>query len=163
VRGDGLVYGCLSYQWTAWKEDEEIKKILSLPQQPWRYVWVDRWCLNQQSEKYKMKQIPRMAEYYGSAEGILILPSSELPPPPYELARGCVIVDSKDESLVSVATSWHNDGWYTRVWTLQEGMLAKAALVYAAGTRKLSDLKECLACSEATRSQTQKAVLVNSV
>ncbi|KAF9878158.1 hypothetical protein CkaCkLH20_04196 [Colletotrichum karsti] len=123
--GRKLPYTTISHVWTI----TAGKDWPSFASQLWekygiQYIWVDSLCIDQSSIDDKANEIPRMAEYYAGAEMNLI------PMPAPGLRKGL------DDWLESGATAaavdpllWLlrnllEDGYFRRVWTMQETALA---------------------------------------
>lgn len=119
-----------------------------------KYCWVDFFCIKQDSEDDMNEQIPLMGQIYGNAEAVLIILTNELNLTQEQVDYGKF---QMDEALVVWETeSWVDDGvkqywqfgegrtklvqamkilsrftkaaWGTRIWTLQEYLLAKNVL-----------------------------------
>ncbi|KAJ7124465.1 hypothetical protein C8R44DRAFT_148489 [Mycena epipterygia] len=74
--------------------------------------WQDGLCIPGQKE-HRNRAIAFMKETYADADKVLVLDEG--------LRTSCSLSTPKEECLLRIATS----GWMQRVWTLQEGMLAR--------------------------------------
>ncbi|KAI9148314.1 Short-chain dehydrogenase/reductase ABA4 [Paramyrothecium foliicola] len=111
--------------------------------------WVDTICINQNDEDDKLRQIPMMGEIFGGAEAVLIILGcvlgmrQDLVDDTTKRLSGALSMEA-DEAWASEGLYWQNgDGrgliaqamrglarltttsWSTRVWTLQEYILAR--------------------------------------
>jgi hypothetical protein len=115
-----------------------------------KYCWVDLFCIKQDSEDDMNEQIPLMGQIYGNAKAVLIILTNELNLTQEQVDYGTAQLD---EALVIWKTeAWTDSGvsqywelgegrtklvqameilsrftraaWGTRVWTLQEYLLA---------------------------------------
>lgn len=131
-------YLALSYCWAEWPEEKEYAlrdEIGELSQRLGiRYFWVDRWCIKQDDESDKAMEIPRMKDYYMGASACMVLAGPSVKP------FGCV--PRHDGAILSAYQQLmqNKDGisslmscpWASRVWTLQEAMMAQQ-VIYAVG------------------------------
>lgn len=107
----------------------------------YRYLWVDRYCIDQTAEKEKAIQIGQMDAIYHSATATLIsavgsdpstgLPgsgnpnSSRIPHPSDQVGKHMLVSTYKDpKDLIQ------NSTWMTRAWTMQEAYLSRRVLVF---------------------------------
>ncbi|KAF5615431.1 hypothetical protein F52700_13401 [Fusarium sp. NRRL 52700] len=126
-------YLAVSYCWEEWPNNkiledklEELSSRLSI-----RYFWVDRWCIDQDSDSDKATEIKHMRDYYTGASGCVVLTGPNVKPfqllPQHE---GAIIslhqhIKSNSGALASLLQC----RWTTRVWTLQEALMSRQ-LVY---------------------------------
>ncbi|RSL70857.1 hypothetical protein CEP53_001736 [Fusarium sp. AF-6] len=129
-----LHYIALSYVWTEWTDDEALKdKLAEISERLGiRYFWVDRWCVNQDEEEDKAREIPRMQDYYSGASGCVVLAGPAVEPfkcvPRHD---GMILSAFQEVNLNSDALiSLINSKWASRIWTLQEALLSRQ-IVYA--------------------------------
>lgn len=109
-----------------------------------RYLWIDRYCINQQSEEEREAQIPAMDIIYQKAEVTIIAaagsdPSYGLPgvgnkkreeharTTCHKVGRDFLITTESAYPLLSIS----NSIWKTRAWTYQEAILSRRRLVFA--------------------------------
>ncbi|KAH8094541.1 hypothetical protein BXZ70DRAFT_992312 [Cristinia sonorae] len=91
------------------------------------YFWIDALCVPQRREMRK-RAIGLMAETYRRAAVVLVIDSG---------IRSCSTSAPLAEKLVRVVTS----GWMQRLWTLQEGLLAKKLMFeFSDGVLDINDL-----------------------
>ncbi|KAK3305139.1 uncharacterized protein B0T15DRAFT_567184 [Chaetomium strumarium] len=117
----------LSYPWASYGS-EDLEKIIATAHKALkhRYYWVDRWCIDQESQEDKEKEVPKMKDYYSNGECTLILPGMAFP---IELSRlsseGRKVRLYKPKLVQQVKQVWENCEWRRRCWTLQEAMMSK--------------------------------------
>ncbi|CZT13273.1 uncharacterized protein RCO7_05299 [Rhynchosporium graminicola] len=106
-----------------------------------RYIWVDRYCINQSDAEEKHNQIKRMDLIYASAQLTIIAvagdnPSVGLPgvngtlrnfQPSCQVGKHRLV-----SSLITASDSLHGTAWNGRAWTYQEGLLSKRRLIFSA-------------------------------
>lgn len=149
-------YVALSYVWGPPAEFAEEKYVfLLLPAQlsrtiadaisvtkqlGFRYLWVDRYCINQKDADHKMQQIRQMGLIYSSAELTIIavagqgprhgLPGVSLPrriPMPWgEVVGSVAIVFTATDPVQTI----YRSTWAHRAWTFQEGYLSRRRLFF---------------------------------
>lgn len=102
-----------------------------------RYLWVDRYCVDQSDPEEKQQQIQQRGQIYGASAVTIIAaagadPSHGLPgvgsrsrmqTPISRVIRGRIMVGMHHDARVLVASSV----WNTRAWTYQEAMLSNDA------------------------------------
>jgi hypothetical protein len=105
-----------------------------------RYLWVDRYCIDQMSIMDKTLQIKQMGQIYASAHLTIIAASGT--DPTYGLpgvTKPREVTEAMTEqvgpvTLVQLKTPAARDlqhsKWATRAWTFQEGILSKRRLVF---------------------------------
>jgi len=119
-------YIALSYPWAAYGS-EDLERIIARAYKALkhRYYWVDRWCIDQESNEDKEKEVPKMKDYYSNSERTLILPGMAFP---IELVRprseGRKIQLYRPELVQQVKQAWEKCVWRRRCWTLQEAMMS---------------------------------------
>ncbi|KAF1951529.1 HET-domain-containing protein, partial [Byssothecium circinans] len=105
----------------------------------YRYLWVDRYCINQKDTEHKMSQIQQMgAIYYNAALTIVAAAGDD---PTYGLAgvshprnfsvhwgsvEGVILVDTTSPMADKIGRST----WAQRAWTFQEGYLSRRRLFF---------------------------------
>lgn len=131
-------YIAISYCWSDWPKpdgDEMLRKKLKTLSAKLgvRYFWVDRWCVMQEKEEDKAREIPRMRDYYKGASACVVMIG------PHEGEHfGCVpqqsgmILSAAQQLRLNGAglTSLVESNWASRVWTLQEALMPRQ-VVYA--------------------------------
>ncbi|PVH71448.1 HET-domain-containing protein [Cadophora sp. DSE1049] len=104
-----------------------------------RYLWVDRYCIDQSDLSGKHDQISRMDSIYASAQLTIIAaagddPDIGLPGVNGTLRRpqpACRLGDYKMvSSLVTATVSLSGTAWTSRGWTFQEGLLSRRRLIF---------------------------------
>ncbi|KAM0261502.1 hypothetical protein ACHAQJ_002184 [Trichoderma viride] len=139
-------YVALSYVWGDAKADGNWPRVVRdaaavATELGFRYLWVDRFCIDDARPEEKMGHIQRMDEIYEGAAFTIIaaagenamhgLPgvgsTSRLAQPKYKFTTSNVtLVSSLQDPRLLVERST----WYTRGWTYQEGLLARRRLVF---------------------------------
>ncbi|KAF2249688.1 HET-domain-containing protein, partial [Trematosphaeria pertusa] len=106
----------------------------------YRFLWVDRYCIDQSDTQAKLDQIQQMGQIYGSAALTMIAatgtdPTHGLPgisaglaqSDPPKVRVGSLTVMHYD---VPAALELSSSTWATRAWTYQESYLSKRRLVF---------------------------------
>ena len=104
----------------------------------WQYLWVDRYCIDQNEEE-KHFQINQMDKVYLCAVTTIVAAAGEsanygLPgvsktlrrAQPYAVVRGRLLASTMRSSQVAIGSS----RWATRGWTYQEAALSKKRLIF---------------------------------
>lgn len=105
----------------------------------WRYLWVDRYCIDQDDDEDKHDQIRAMDRIYACAVVTLVaaagsdadfgLPGVQDTPrkkQPFTTTRGTTMTST----LAHPEAVIHNSKWASRGWTYQEAMLSTRRLVF---------------------------------
>ncbi|KAH8671588.1 heterokaryon incompatibility protein-domain-containing protein [Xylariales sp. PMI_506] len=117
-----------------------------------RHCWIDTLCILQTDDADKLRQIPLMGGIFGNAEAVLIILNTELAMSQDEVDRMTSMLEgavkmSEEEDWTSSGHYWQlgqgrqlikiamtglarltTTSWSTRVWTLQEYILARRVL-----------------------------------
>ncbi|KAF3074217.1 hypothetical protein CFAM422_003781 [Trichoderma lentiforme] len=114
--------------------------ILVTTQLGFRYLWIDRYCINQQDSVDKALQIKFMDQIYRGAQVAIIaaagddenygLPGvSDRARTKQEILRldNCTILTTSPEPVSYVRKK---SQWWTRGWTFQEGLLSRRRLIF---------------------------------
>ncbi|PQE26609.1 hypothetical protein CJF31_00010577 [Rutstroemia sp. NJR-2017a BVV2] len=129
----------------------EVTKMLKF-----RYLWVDRYCIDQSDSTGKHEQICQMDMIYASAQVTIIAAGSEDPNRGLHGVRGTLRISQPTlrlgdhrivSSLVDPVSVIAGSKWATRGWTYQEGLLSTRRLVFSEDQVRF----ECnsMHCSEA--------------
>ena len=152
VPASNHVYVSLSYLWGA--NSGSVEHSESLPEElpptiedaitatrklGFRFLWVDRYCINQQSAEEKSAQVHKMDLIYRNSEITIIAAAGQ--DPTYGLPgvgqrnrskQGCarigkhILISALGDPRDLVKKS----AWITRGWTYQEGLLSRRRLVF---------------------------------
>ncbi|EED15182.1 hypothetical protein TSTA_046360 [Talaromyces stipitatus ATCC 10500] len=121
---------------------------------PVKYSWVDRYCIIQDSDDDMNEQIPLMSQIFGNAKAVLIILTTELNLKQKEVDYGTIQLDEaltvwREEAwtnaeareywefgegrtklvrAMDILSRFTKAAWGTRVWTLQEYILATNVL-----------------------------------
>ncbi|KAH3942566.1 hypothetical protein HBH70_195420 [Parastagonospora nodorum] len=144
-------YVCLSYVWGSILSDQDSASC-TLPQKlpatisdamevtlriGMRYLWVDRYCIDQDNEVEKHNIIRNMDAIYGGAELTIIAaaghgPGYGLPglsrtrEPQRTLKIGKRVFVAVENPVIEIVSS----EWNSRAWTYQEALLSRRRLVF---------------------------------
>ncbi|KAI3393514.1 hypothetical protein diail_4191 [Diaporthe ilicicola] len=130
-------YIALSYCWDEWHNDASLRQTLASVSRRLgiRHFWVDRWCIDQDSEDDKAREIPRMRDYYRGASACLVLVG------PNGKRFGCVPPQAGVILSASQQLRLNKDGlrsvfscrWSSRVWTMQEALMSRQVIFAVQG------------------------------
>jgi hypothetical protein len=170
-----LRYITLSYVWGKGSSpqtySEELPPAGSLPQTiedsigltirlGFRYLWIDRYCIDQQSPRDVLAQCEQMDRIYANSALTLIAAAGtrlDYGLPGLGTRSRCLNVAvsiKKNESLHATREPWElirESVWIMRGWTFQEGQLSKrrlfftdAQVFFECGTKSISDAESPL-------------------
>ncbi|PNP59017.1 hypothetical protein THARTR1_01265 [Trichoderma harzianum] len=150
----GMPYVALSYVWGQPQEQREVVDGKRLPAQlpllirdamavtqamGFRYLWVDRYCIDENNPTVKHEQIRQMDVIYSSAEVTIIAAAGQdenyglsgigrnRPAAPQTVHMGDVaVVWAPGDPQAAIKSS----KWSTRGWTFQEALLSRRRLVF---------------------------------
>lgn len=146
-------YVTLSYVWGTCEQSEYHEEIpLSCPrvvedamtvtrQLSFKYLWIDRYCIDQRNEAEKHNQITNMDLIYSNAEVTLVAAAGTdgsfgLPGVSLALRTTQKHLPLQRGSLVSMldnpCNSIRSSAWMSRGWTYQEGILSRRRLIFTA-------------------------------
>ncbi|KAJ6284996.1 heterokaryon incompatibility protein-domain-containing protein [Bipolaris maydis] len=152
VHGSGVQYVALSYVWGAGERGPDFSRVLP-PQLPetiedaivitqslgMRFLWIDRFCINQSQPTEVQEQVGHMDLIYSCAYLTIIAaagatPNHGLPgvgkrcrqPQPHGTVRGHMLVSSLPDPRDEIRHS----KWFQRGWTYQEGILSPRRLIF---------------------------------
>jgi hypothetical protein len=158
VPGEAHLYVALSYVWGYSSETSEdpnklpenlpntIKDAITVTKRlGYRYIWIDRYCIDQTNKEGTADQVGKMDLIYQNAELTIIAaigedPSYGLPgvgqrkrEPQYLTACAKVgrhfLISTDARPKLAIA----NTKWETRAWAYQEALLSRRRLVFAKG------------------------------
>ncbi|KAH8665212.1 heterokaryon incompatibility protein-domain-containing protein, partial [Tricladium varicosporioides] len=148
-------YLALSYVWGLGTEDHKNLKKLPEPlpntikdaiivtkKLGYRYIWIDRYCIDQKNDEERAYQCGKMDLIYQNADLTIIAAIGE--DPSYGLPgvslrerkpQHLTICSSVGKHFLISAQSWSEKAieetkWKTRAWTYQEGILSRRRLVF---------------------------------
>jgi hypothetical protein len=162
------LYVALSYVWGGCSTTESSPSILECAPKlildsievtkklKFKYLWVDRYCIDQSDSGGKHEQICRMDMIYASAQVTIIAAGSEDPSRGLHGVRGTLRTPQPTlrlgdyqivSSLANPASMIEGSKWATRGWTYQEGLLSTRRLIFSEDQVRF----ECnsMHCSEA--------------
>jgi hypothetical protein len=156
VPGENQPYVALSYVWGLSSDISEdpnrlpanlpntIEDAITVTKRlSYRYLWVDRYCINQKNEEEKADQVGKMDLIYQNAELTVIaaigddpnygLPGVGLRKREPEHLTTCANIST--HFLISIdawpKTAVGGTKWETRAWTYQEALLSRRRLVFS--------------------------------
>jgi hypothetical protein len=159
ITGEDRPYVALSYVWGLSSDISEdpnrlpanlpntIQDAMTVTKRlGYRYLWVDRYCIDQKNEQEKADQVGKMDLIYNKAELTIIaaigedpnygLPGVGLRKREPEHLTTCAKVDT--HFLISIdawpKTAVEETRWITRAWTYQEALLSRRRLVFSKKT-----------------------------
>ncbi|KAH7007350.1 heterokaryon incompatibility protein-domain-containing protein [Ilyonectria destructans] len=103
-----------------------------------QYIWIDRYCINQQIQEEVDEQVPKMDLIYNNAQLTIIAAAGEDPGhglpgvsrrwirQPSARIGNHLLVSSMPDPAAFIAVST----WNTRAWTYQEGLLSRRRLAF---------------------------------
>ncbi|KAF2825081.1 HET-domain-containing protein [Ophiobolus disseminans] len=126
----------------------------------YKYLWVDRYCIDQENAEKKLDQISQMADIYAAAQLVFIatgahdakfaLPISDRSSIPLETIGRIEILPYSPQLTYSTLEALPGALWSSRAWTFQECYFAKRRLFFASGkvVYKCNDCSELSGVSE---------------
>ncbi|KAI1263091.1 HET-domain-containing protein [Xylariaceae sp. FL1019] len=150
----GMAWVSLSYVWdnmnsgppaTAFSAPNILRSNLPLTVQHaiqvtrrlgFKYLWIDRYCIDQQDETHKPSQIAVMDAIYRGAELTLIAATTTdgLPGVGTTKRKKQSYLELDNCTLIHTGPdpTWEtqNSRWWTRGWTFQEGLLSRRRLIF---------------------------------
>ncbi|KAF2850240.1 HET-domain-containing protein [Plenodomus tracheiphilus IPT5] len=105
----------------------------------YRHLWVDEYCIDQKDDNHRNDQIKKMDQIYRNADLTIVAAAGEnkmsgLPGVRLTKRKDRQVVCVDDVTVISNG-DWPNlkvrkSKWFTRAWTLQEGLVSKRMLVF---------------------------------
>lgn len=102
-----------------------------------KFLWIDRYCIDQQDAEHALAQIGQMDAIYSNSEVTIIAVAGEDPtyglpgvshrgrqPQFYQQIGSCVITKRPEGDVVALSH------WDRRGWTYQEGLLSRRRLIF---------------------------------
>jgi hypothetical protein len=153
VDGQGISYATLSYVWGANSGPKFSYPLHRLPEQVpntvedaiiavqalgFRYLWIDRYCINQADRQEVSEQVTKMDLIYNNSELTIIAAAGDdsnygLPgirprcvSQPHGRVQKHYLISSMEDPTLSIKES----KWITRGWTYQEGLLSRRRLIF---------------------------------
>ena len=131
-----LPEGSFSFTAASLTVQDAVRVVRSLGR---RYLWVDKYCINQKDEADKQMMLRNMDLIYENSEVTIVAMSGEdddagLPgvsrqprtlQPQFRTARGCLI-----SSCPPIANLFQTSKWASRGWTYQEARLSRRCLFF---------------------------------
>ena len=121
----------------------------------WQYLWVDRYCIDQNDEAKHM-QMNQMDKVYSSAVITIIAAAGDnawhgLPgvsstlgrPQPHAMGRGRLLASTMRSPTETIGSS----RWATRAWTYQEAALSKRRFIFT-GEQVFYECKHMSCCED---------------
>lgn len=152
VHGCRAQYVALSYVWGASERAPEFSRVLpaQLPETiedaitvtqslGMRYLWIDRYCIDQSKPIEVREQVGQMDLIYSCAYLTIIATAGETPhyglpgvgnrrrqPQPHKMVQGHMLVSTLPDPREAIKHS----KWFQRGWTYQEGILSPRRLIF---------------------------------
>ena len=114
---------------------DAMKLVISLD---FRYLWVDRFCIDQDNKVEKHQELSRMDDIYEGASATIVSAPSELYDgclPGVSTSRAAyhpvgISEDTSLQVLRTITKMLESSKWNTRAWTYQEFCLSRRCLVF---------------------------------
>ncbi|KAJ4989027.1 tol protein [Stagonosporopsis vannaccii] len=180
-------YVALSYVWGSQSTGEDFMSMQNLPQTiehsiivtialGYKYLWVDRYCINQRNQQHRDNQILQMSSIYMNAQLTIIAaagsdPTHGLPGVGSYLRERQVGYHEEGDSLCLSALDLYpytpngyledalHSKWAKRAWTYQEGMFSRRRLIFTERQVIFSCNKETCFESQATNNRQSQPCL----
>lgn len=141
-------YVCLSYVWQQWN-DEQLREQLMLCHRslPYRRIWCDRWSIRQSDAADIGFWVSKMDAIYECARQVVVLVGEHGGECTSRPTPQAIHTRDEIEKWSPALAAWAESQWHTRVWTMQEAMLAADAQVFFRGEAKGWSVLELAAAS----------------
>ena len=105
------------------------------------WFWLDAICINQDDEKEKAIQVPLLWKLFGDAESVLVYLGeadgyTKIAAAAFRQCAEKCLTRIPDAKLHAITTIWQKP-WFSRLWTMQEAVLARNIL-FICGTYTIS-------------------------
>jgi hypothetical protein len=131
---------------------DAIEVVKNLREEGQRYLWVDKYCIDQNNTMDKHRQVKSMDSIYERAIATIVAASGDgaecgLPGigPVPRLPQPAALVNGKQlvSTLPHISIALKDTAWITRGWTYQEAMLSRRCIVF-------TDLQVYFICRKST-------------
>lgn len=124
-------YVCLSYVWQQW-DDEQLREQLMLCGRnlPCRRIWCDRWSIRQSDPADIGFWVSKMDAIYERARQVVVLVGEHGGKCMSRPSPQAIHIGKETVKWAPAISAWRHSQWHTRVWTMQEAMLAADAQVF---------------------------------
>lgn len=149
----GRDYVCLSYVWQQW-DDEQLREQLFLCHEtlPSRRIWCDRWSIRQSDADDVRFWVSKMDAIYERARQVVVLVGEHGGQCMSRPSPKAIHARDEIEKWAPAVAAWEHSQWHTRVWTMQEALLAGDAQVFFRGEAKGWSVLELAAASSISAS-----------
>lgn len=140
---EGEIYVAISYVWSQFEDrkadgtrerriDGSMERAVERLHDKTKAMvfWIDYYCINQKCENHKREMVPKMGDVYSNATHVGCLLPSVSCVLPDNIRKPNMVMRREDfcQATADFRAQVKDSPWFTRVWTWQEGLLARKSM-----------------------------------